>query len=249
MNSATVRAALYHVRRLVGAPDSGLVGDGELLRRFAAGHDADAFHELLRRHGAMVFGAARRLLRHPQDAEDVFQGTFLTLARKAPTLRKPGSVAAWLHGVACCLALRARTAAARRRLHEGRAGRRPDPEPSADGGLREALTVLDEELSRLSGPLQAPLVLCYLEGATRDEAARRLGWSLATLKRRLERGRDLLRRRLERRGVTLSVALLTAAVAGQTASAGLLATTAHAAASFAAGRGAAGASAEAVALN
>jgi RNA polymerase sigma factor (sigma-70 family) len=251
MSLASVRIALRHVRRLATAPSLGTAGDGELLHRFADRSDQAAFEELVRRHGALVFGAARRLLRHPQDAEDVFQATFLTLARKARSIRKPGSVAAWLHGVACCLALRVRAASARRRAHEDRAAAQSEAKSPADIGLREAQAILDEELARLPEALRAPLVLCYLEGATRDEAARQLGWSLATLKRRLERGRAGLRWRLERRGVALPAALLAVGLTRQTGTAALAAgPIARAVTAFTTGRTAAvtGASSRAVAL-
>jgi RNA polymerase sigma factor (sigma-70 family) len=191
------------------------------LCRFARHGDEAAFEELLRRHGAMVLHTGLRLLQHRQDAEDVFQATFLLLARKAGSIRRQASVGGWLHGVASRLALRARLAARRRHAHESQSPGRPAADPPADISLREAQGVLDEELARLADHLRVPLVLCYLEGATRDEAARQLGWSLATLKRRLERGRNLLRQRLTRRGVTLSAALL-AAVAAEAAPAALV---------------------------
>src|SRR5262249_12292298 len=160
-----------------------------------------AFEELLRRHGLMVLQVGRRLLGHEQDVEDVFQATFLTLARNARSIQKHDSVGCWLHGVARCLALRVRTDAARRRAREQRP---PSPRPGdalAEITLREAFAVLDEELDGLAESLRAPLLLCYLEGLTQDEAARQLACSTSTLRRRLEKGRQVLYRRLARRGV------------------------------------------------
>jgi RNA polymerase sigma factor (sigma-70 family) len=155
----------------------------------------------------MVFQVAQRLLHQEHDAEDVFQATFLTLARKAASLRKPGSVACWLHGVAHRLALQTREARLKRLAHESRVVAHAASDYAEEITLREARGLLDEELRSLSAKYRAPLVLCYLEGATRDEAARQLQVSLATLKRRLERGRELLRLRLNRRGLTVSTAL------------------------------------------
>jgi RNA polymerase sigma factor (sigma-70 family) len=183
--------------------------DGDLLRAFTQQGDNDAFAELLRRHGPMVLHLALHLLRHRQDAEDVFQATFLTLARKVHSLRSESSVAAWLHRVAWRLAVRCRKRRAASvsrliRLNQlADAGRSPDQEIS----LREAQALLHQELAALPERLRLPLVLCYLQSRTRDEAARQLGWSLATLKRRLEQGRKLLYARLSRRGLTLSAAL------------------------------------------
>jgi RNA polymerase sigma factor (sigma-70 family) len=178
---------------------------------------------LLHRHGTMVLRLARHVLRHRQDAEDVFQAAFLALARQARSLRG-ASVAAWLHRVAWRLAVRHRTASARRH-----AGLPPAPpqqsDVAAEIGLREAQVLLHQELAALPDQLRLPLVLCYLEGLTRDEAAGRLGWSLGTLKRRLEHGRRLLHARLGRRGLTLSAVLSTSLFSVEAVSAALMEST------------------------
>src|SRR5262245_39768866 len=97
---------VQHIRRLAAAPALDGQPDRELLRRFTRDHDGQAFAALLRRHGPMVWGACRRVLPRADDAEDVFQATFLLLVRKAAALRDPGSVGSWLYGVAHRLALR-----------------------------------------------------------------------------------------------------------------------------------------------
>jgi RNA polymerase sigma factor (sigma-70 family) len=210
---------LHHLRELTRgrAPDD--APDAELVRRFAAHRDEAAFAALLRRHGPMVLGVCRRVLGNHADAEDAFQATFLVLARNAPAIRKRASVGSWLHGVARQVAVRAKVAAARRQERERRAPERPVPGPEADASWREVGGVLDEELGRLPDQYRAPLVLCYLGGLTRDEAAQRLGWPLRTLMRRLERGRGLLRGRLARRGLALSLALCAAALSQHLAAA------------------------------
>jgi RNA polymerase sigma factor (sigma-70 family) len=214
--------------------------DGQLLRRFVADKDEAAFAELVRRHGGMVLRVCRRVLHGLHDAEDALQATFLTLAQKAPSIGKGQSLGCWLHGVAYRISLRARDAAARRRANEALAGGRVAPDPLAEVTLREAQAILDAELAGLPEHLRAPLVLCYLEGKTRDEAARELGWSLATLRRRVERGRQALGRRLARRGLTLgaggSVSLLAAAGADAAVPATLLRATARAASLLASGQ-------------
>ena len=176
--------------------------DGQLLARFVATRDEPAFAALVRRHGPMVLGVCRRLLPRGPDAEDAFQATFLVLFRRARALDRGGSVANWLYTVAYHVALRARADAARRRQCE-RAVPRRDEAPAADvwSDLRP---VLDEELTRLPDKYRAPVVLCYLEGKTNEEAGRLLGCPVGTVKGRLSRARDLLRARLARRGVTLS---------------------------------------------
>src|SRR5262249_21922866 len=155
-------------------------------------------------------------------------------------LRSQTSVAGWLYGVAYRLALKARARADRRRDREGRVGPKPPADPLAEVSVREAQAILDEELARLPEKYRAPLVLCCLEGRARDEAAQQLGWTSARLRSRLEQGRDLLRRRLARRGLTLSVPLLATALAPPTEAgvvpASLAVSTVQAARSFVAGK-------------
>jgi RNA polymerase sigma factor (sigma-70 family) len=207
MAHAPIGPALRHIRTLAAGAGPGQLPDDELLRRFVVGRDEAAFTALVGRHGPLVWGVCRRLLSDAHDAEDAFQATFLTLARKAASIRKPGAVGAWLYGVATRAAAQARTDRARRAGSAASVPASP-ADPLAELTGRELSAVLDEELARLPERCRAPLVLCYLEGRTRDEAAQQLGWSLGTFKRRLERGRNLLRSRLTRRGLALSAALL-----------------------------------------
>jgi len=180
--------------------------DAQLLSEFTSSHDEEAFSQLVRRHGSLVFTVCQRVLGDAHQAEDAFQATFLVLARRAATVRRQASIRSWLHGVAYRVALKERTRATRRRTHEGKAAR-PEEAAAADPTWSEVRGLIDEELQSLAEKLRAPLLLCFLEGKTQDEAARELGWSMGTFRRRLDRGRALLRQRLKRRGVPLSAAL------------------------------------------
>src|SRR5262249_52080715 len=233
---------LRPVRVLLGGRHPA-VPDDQLLDRFVANHDESAFAALVRRHGPLVLATCRRLLDHAEDVEDVFQATFLVLARNGSSIRQRSALAGWLYGVARRLSLRARVEAARRSRHEQQAAR-PLPSPSADDiTWRDLRRVLDEELTRLPEKFRAPLVLCYLQGQTQDEAATQLGWKKRTLKARLAEGRRRLRGRLARRGLTLSAALTAPRLCGGPATArvseSLAATTARNALLYA-GRRAAG---------
>jgi RNA polymerase sigma factor (sigma-70 family) len=203
---------LGHVRGLVAARQEREATDRELLDRFVGSCDEAAFAALLQRHGAMVLAVCRRVLRDPQDAEDACQATFLVLARKAPSIRKRDALGSWLYGVAARVARNLRRGAARRRGLARPAADVPQPDAAAALSWREVQEALDEELLRLPESLRAPLVLCCLEGMSRDEAAQQLGVSPGTLKGRLERGRQRLRGRLTRRGVSLSAAWFAATV-------------------------------------
>jgi RNA polymerase sigma factor (sigma-70 family) len=233
---ATTQAdvVLRHVRALAAQHDDP-TPDEQLLQRFVAGRDWTAFEAILRRHGPTVLGVCRRLLRREQDVEDVFQATFLVLARKAASIRRRQSVASWLHGVARRIAVRVRAGATRQANGPVAEIAAPDFDPAGALTWNDVRGALDEELSRLPETLRAPLVLCYLEGLARDEAAARLGCPLGTLKGRLERGRELLRRRLTRRGLGLGTALAALALERAVVPAALAAATVRAASGFAAG--------------
>jgi RNA polymerase sigma factor (sigma-70 family) len=208
MANGQMNHVVRHLRKLVDAERADTLTDGQLLERFATQHEEAAFEALLHRHGPLVLGVCRRVLHDPHEAEDAFQATFLVLARKAPSLDRRGSVGNWLYTVAYHLALKARVAAGRWRVPSSPPSDLASADPLAEITGRELLSALDEELGRLPEKFRAPLVLCYLEGRTRDEAAHQLGWSPGAVKGRLERGRDLLRSRLARRGLAFSAALL-----------------------------------------
>jgi len=174
------------------------LADAELLARFVARHDEVAVTALVERHWHMVFHVCLRVLGHVQNAEDACQATFLILLRRARSIRKRSSVGSWLHGTA----------------YQAQA------DDNREAHWRELQGVLDEELNRLPERYRAPLVLCYLEGMTRDEAAQRLGWSVDILRGRLERGRARLGNRLRRRGIGPSLALLAQAALNPSTSAG-----------------------------
>lgn len=187
--------------------------DGALLTRYVACQDEAAFAALVKRHGPMVLRICRRLLRSVQDAEDAFQATFLILARKAAGIRKQESVTAWLHSVAFRVACRLRGKNARQSPRRRPLEDLPQADGTAEPSWREAQAVLGEELNRLDEKYRTPLVLCYVQGKTRDEAAQELGWSVSVLRGRLERGRQRLRARLERRGLCFAAVMLAAGVA------------------------------------
>jgi RNA polymerase sigma factor (sigma-70 family) len=225
---------LQLVLRHVNTARRGGLSDSELLAQFIARRDEAAFTALVRRHGGLVQGVCRSVLQHQQDAEDAAQATFLVLAKRASSIRNADSLSGWLHGAAYRIACKARTQAARRRRGERNAAASAKQQVIDDLSWREAQCVLHEELRRLPEKYRLPLIACCLEGRSRDEAARQLGWTFGTLKGMLDRGRDLLRKRLERRGITLAAALATMTLTQDTTAA-TCAATAQAALAFAAG--------------
>jgi RNA polymerase sigma factor (sigma-70 family) len=197
-------AALQHIRRLCARRGDGGLSDARLLERFVASGDEAAFEVLVWRHGPMVLGVCRRVLRKHHDAEDAFQATFLALARQAGSIGKRASLGSWLYQVACRTARRAGRQA---RKHTGETvplDSLPAPVETDPVAWRELRLALDEELLRLPEKYRSPLVLTYLEGLTNHEVALQLGCPAGTVSTRLARGRALLRSRLLRRGVALA---------------------------------------------
>jgi len=205
-------------RRLVASQED----DATLLGEFLANMDADAFTELVRRYGPMVLGVCRRVLGNESDADDAFQATFLVLARRGGSVRDGRSIASWLFGVARFAALRARDKIRRRCEHETRAGRE---RPTGTGSDPDLLAAVEEELQRLPERYRAPLITCFLQGRTQEDAAREIGCSLSTLRRRLEQGQVLLRQRLMGRGAIPSLAALLVAAGGTKVSATIIEST------------------------
>jgi RNA polymerase sigma factor (sigma-70 family) len=184
--------------------------DGQLLGRYVTRRDAATFETLVRRHGPMVLGVCRRLLPNPHDAEDAFQATFLVLVRKATTITPRDAVGSWLYGVAYRAAQKVRVAAARRRSKEVQVAQMPEPTTVAEGLWHDVLPLLDHELALLPEKYRLPIVLCDLEGKTRKEAARQLGWPEGTVAGRLANARNMLAKRLARHGLSLSAGALAA---------------------------------------
>lgn len=236
MTGGHLLAFLRQLRHRADIRETAALSDRQLLERYALAHDESAFAALLQRHGGMVWGVCRRVLSDTADAEDAFQATFLVLIHKAATLRNRESLAAWLQGVAWRLARRVKADAARRRIKEGRVEREREVDLTAELERRDLRTLLDEELDRLPEKYRSPLVLCYLEGLSYTEAAQRLGWRDGTVCGRLARAREILRQRLNRRGLTLSVAALAAPAEPTAAPAALVTAAAKMAALFALGQ-------------
>src|SRR5260370_15296860 len=230
--NAKMGSLLARIRQAALVQSSCHWTDHDLLQRYIANKDESAFAGLVKRYGPMVLGLCWRILRHRQDAEDAFQAAFLVLARKAGAIRKRASLAGWLHSVALRAALKLRAGNARRGARNTALVDIPQAQHGEDPTLWETQQVLEEELQRLADKYRAPLLLCCVQGRTRDEAARQLGWSLGVLRGRLDRGRQLLRARLARRGIALSAALLPLGVAARREAGGvpaLLASTIRAA--------------------
>jgi RNA polymerase sigma factor (sigma-70 family) len=189
---------------------TGLDGS-ELLRRYAATGDGEAFAALVARHGPMVLGVCRRALRCRADADDAFQATFLILARKAPSIRDGEQLGSWLYGVSRRVAARARADARRRGAVERRASRDEFTTPTETDRL-DLLSTLDDELARLPWRFREAIMLCYLAGLTHEEAAHRLRCPVGTVKSRVARGLSRLRMRMSRSGALPELALLTTAM-------------------------------------
>ncbi len=244
MTTGPFNGVLRDLRRAALLRDAAGMTDDQLLGRFLDDREEAAFEALVRRHGPMVLGVCRRVLRNGHDAEDAFQATFLVLMRKAGSVTKCEVLGAWLYGVAYRIAVRAKVTASRRRTKERQVSEMAQPGAADDGPCDDLEPLLDQEVSRLPAKYRVPLVLCELEGKSRKDAARQLGLREGTLSSRLARARVLLRQRLTDRGVALGAGALGVALAPSAVRASLppalVASTVRAAAAFGTGSAAAG---------
>jgi len=243
MATASMSIFLRRLTRGMAAETLRDESDRQLVERLLAGRDEAVFETVVRRHGPMVYRVCWRVLQQEQDTEDAFQATFLILAQRLHTVRQHASLASWLHGTAHRVAHKAKAQAATRRRHEQKTA--TEKVPPDEVTWRELRAVLDAQLQRLPERWRLPLILCYLEGQTQDEAAKQLGCSQRTLRRRLEEAKAALSRRLTGRGVVwpaalsavlLSDCLAPAARASAALASGLVSSTVEAAACIATGQ-------------
>ena len=234
------RSPLLEFIRHLADTDSASLSDRELLDRFTAQHDDNAFRSLLRRHGPMVLRVCQGVIKDHDTAQDTVQATFLVLATKTASLHSVESLGAWLHKVAYDLARQTLDKRQRQLAREARVLPRTVATPLAEVSAEELLTILDEEVAKLPERYRVPLILCYLEGKNIGHVAQELGCAQSTLYERFQQGRELLRKRLTRRGLTLSVTALGSLFLQNAASAAvpplLVASTVRAAAFIAAGK-------------
>ncbi|WP_010583822.1 sigma-70 family RNA polymerase sigma factor [Schlesneria paludicola] len=194
--------------------------DEDLVRTFIHQRDHRAMNAIIVRHGPMVMGVCRSILRNPHAADDAFQATFLVLLNKARSIGKPASLGAWLHGIACRIAKRARAQSLRTLRQESRPLEMISTDPGATDPAvmlpnEETLSLIHDEIAQMPERFRVPLILCAVEGELKEDVARRLGWSVGSVKGRLERARDMLQLRLKKRGVILPAAALTTLLAQQ----------------------------------
>jgi RNA polymerase sigma factor (sigma-70 family) len=203
---------LFSRGSLTGASES------QLLEAFIGRNDEEAFRAIVARHGPMVLGVCRQLLHDPDEIEDAFQATFIVLVRRAASLRRRERLGNWLYGVAYRVARRSRSLSARRKSAISRdsdADPSTLPAPIADKPDFDTFETLHQAIRRLPDRYRLPIVLCYFEGLSHEAAALELGWPLGSVKGRLSRARDLLRKRLVRRGIALSTAVSLARLDGK----------------------------------
>lgn len=216
--TAPANRLLPALRRVVLVRESADRTDGQLLTAFLHDRDGDAFAVLVRRHGPMVLGVARRVIGDFHTADDAFQAVFLVLARRANAVRPREQVGNWLYGVAYRTAIKARMVLARRRSREKQVDAMPETVQLPPDSWSDLQPVIDAELARLPDKLRLPVVLCDLEGRPQRSVAKHLGIAPATLAARVAAARRLLAERLGKRGISLSGGAL-AVVLGERAAA------------------------------
>jgi RNA polymerase sigma factor (sigma-70 family) len=219
MATKPMSEVIQHLRKTVLLGDGAGLTDAQLLEGFVSRREEAALAVLVRRHGPMVWGVCRRVLRNYHDAENAFQATFLVLVRKAASIVPREMVSNWLYGVANQTALKARATAAKRSTRERQVTPMPEPAAAERDLWHDLQPLLDQELSRLPDKYRVVILLCDLEGKTRKESARQLGVPEGTVAGQLARARTMLAKRLTRRGLAVSGGALAALLAQNAASA------------------------------
>jgi RNA polymerase sigma factor (sigma-70 family) len=199
-----LNGVMRRLRRLAAPGQADAPTDSQLVEDFLVQRDELAFETLVRRHGPMVLSVCRRVLGDFHDAEDAFQATFLVFARRAGRITQRERVGSWLYCVAQRTAQRARLLANRRSTKLKQVPDMAASVPPFDSDRHDLQPLMDEELGRLPEKYRLPIVLCDLEGQTRSAVAQQLALPQGTLSSRLARGRQLLARRLSKRGLALS---------------------------------------------
>ncbi|MCX6995991.1 MAG: sigma-70 family RNA polymerase sigma factor [Kiritimatiellaeota bacterium] len=178
--------------------------DLAILREYTQTRSAEAFADIVHRYAGVVYGTCLRITKNPHDAEDVSQECFRELAQKADSVKS--SLAGWLHAAATNRSKDAIRAAIRRREREQQAVH--GPSSTGEPTWEEVATLVDAALEELPDDLRAPLILHFLQGRNQSQVAEALGIDQSTVSRRLEAGVKVLRDRLRKAGVVVSVALL-----------------------------------------
>ncbi len=232
-NGATVEALAGILR---GESVLGL-SEEQLLERFVARRDEPAFAALMARYGPLVMGVCRRSLDDDDEAEDAFQATFLVLVRRAGDIRRADRLGPWLFSVARKVTARARQQARNRKPSPVETEHLADPSAGAEAPAErsELKAIVDDEVAALPDTLRRPVVLCYLDGLTHDEAALRLRWPVGTVRSRLARARSVLKTRLARRGIVAGASALAFILAPRPVSASLIERTVRACLAFSSG--------------
>ena len=196
MADPRLASIVRHVYKLAALQQTSDASDASLLKQYIRQRDESAFAAFVRRHGPLVWRVCRRLLRHSQDAEEVYQATFLVLARRAARIRKPAALASFLYGVAYLIARKAQADHFRRQSRPAEPIAEPVGDPASEAAWREIEQIHIEEVHALPEKYRTPVLLCYWEGLTNEEASRRLGWPTGTVKTRLLKARQFLHGRL-----------------------------------------------------
>jgi RNA polymerase sigma-70 factor (ECF subfamily) len=155
-------------------------------------------HELLLAQAGWVRGLAGTLVRDPVGADDVAQETMLAALTRPPLGTDERSLRAWLARVVTNLSRLALRRNARRERREELAARPMEVAPAAEALERAAMLqrVLDAVLE-LDEPYRSTVLLRYFEGLDSREVGDRLGVSPEAVRKRLSRGLERLRRRLD----------------------------------------------------
>jgi RNA polymerase sigma factor (sigma-70 family) len=209
MDSSILQNLVEQLKQYTDGESSLHLSDQELLTRFCIDREETAFAFLVQRHGPMIWGLCQRLVKDYQLAEDIFQATFLVLVRKAQSIRQRPSLASWLYTVAYRIANKVRLKKSRSITEISSEIVMTQTEPIDEASTHELRQILDHAIHQLPEKYRLPVLLCYVQNHTLDQAARELHCPKSSLASRLARARELLQEHLSHRGYAIhSTALI-----------------------------------------
>ncbi len=194
---AEVRRVADTRRAFLSGLKQGFLSDEELAEQLRSG-DADALAVLFKRHGGLLFGIARRILRSDAEAEDAVQQIFFDVFRSIHQFDpEKGSFKRWLLMFAYHRTFNSRRSQIANRffdsdpLEEGAPGLRS---PAGERSPAENGILVEQVLKSLQTRQRRTIELVYYEGLTAEEISVRTGESVRVVRHNLYRGLDKLRK-------------------------------------------------------
>lgn len=211
MPTATNRSSVRHITPAKPESAGEAAYDSTLVQRFNAG-DESAFTEIMQRYHNRLFGLSHNLLRNAADAEEIVQDTFIRAHRGLANFRGDSSLATWLYRIALNLSRNRYWYFFRRRRQDSLSLECPlgadssatfsdliastDADPAHESTTNEFVSLISLCMDKLDASHREILTMRNVLDLPYEEIARTLRINVGTVKSRIARARDNLRKLL-----------------------------------------------------